>query len=186
MTIREKYIKLRPQIEDGDLILFRGTGIVARIIRFCDSSYYNHIGVVIKSHGSLFILDANANGVQADRLSHRIATYSEKSDFCIIQPKILNTFTSSLVEKGMHKLLAKSDNKWIRYDYLNGIKELLNRKLGWNLKIKMKENAAICSSNVAQYAIDLGIMNGNFEKLSIAFPQDFCRFADETKVLIIK
>ena len=48
MDIIEKYKLLRPNISDGDLILFRGTGVIAKIIQWCDKSYWNHIGIVLE------------------------------------------------------------------------------------------------------------------------------------------
>lgn len=177
MDILEKYKRLRPRIADGDLILFHGTGVVAKTIQKCDSAYYNHIGVVVSGHGALFIVDANSNGVQADRLSMRIEKY-KGGDFSILQPFKDNAFA-------MSALLKKSDIKDINYDFKNGIKELINRKFGSDLKIKLRSEHAICSSNVAQYAIDLEIVTKEFCKLRIAFPQDFVRYINLENATII-
>ncbi|MES2590913.1 MAG: hypothetical protein V4608_03425 [Bacteroidota bacterium] len=156
------------------MILFHGTGFVARVIQNCDKSYYNHVGVVVESGGALFIVDANADGVQADRLSWRIRKYRHGGDFTVIKPK----FDTSVE---MERLLDRSDDSWIRYDYNNGIKELINRKFGANLKIKLKDNKSICSHNVAQYAINLGIVTWDFKKLRIAYPEDYIRYMNTTR-----
>lgn len=179
MNIIDKYEQLRPQISDGDLILFHGTGIMARIIQNCDKAYYNHIGVVIEKHGALFIVDANANGVQADRLSYRINKYKNGGDFCILKPNV----GLILKDKAMDKLLMRSNNKTIHYDFKNGFKELLNRKFGWNLTIKMRSEHFICSSNDAEYAIDLKM--ADFSGLRIAYPEDYIRCRNYDNSILI-
>lgn len=177
MGILDKYKRIRPEITNGCLVLFRGTGFVAKVIQGADSAYWNHVGVVVESNGSLFIVDANADGVQADRLSWRISKYS-KGDFTIIKPLEYNVME-------MSALLKRSDDSWIKYDYKNGIKELFNRKFGMNLKIKLNDKQAICSHNVAQYAINSSIVTDGFKKLSIAYPQDYIRYLNVEKAIQI-
>ena len=84
-NINQKYERLRPHICNGDLILYRGSKVLANIIQWCDRSYYNHIGVIVKKYDALYIVDANNNGVQIDRLSLRINSY-KGGDFCIVKP----------------------------------------------------------------------------------------------------
>ncbi len=176
-NIFQKYERIRRQIKDGDLILFHGTKIIAKTIQYCDNAYWNHIGVVVEKHGALFIVDANGNGVQADRLSYRISKY-KSGNFTIIQPLVD-------IEVAMVNLLKRSDDKWLHYDFRNGIKELFNRKFGWNLEIKMRDEHCICSSNDEQYVKDLEIMTIEFSKLRIPFPQDYIRYLDLTKAKIL-
>jgi hypothetical protein len=179
-NILKKYDRLRHLIKDGDIILFHGTGFVARTIQKCDKSYYNHVGIVFEKCGALYIVDANANGVQCDRLSFRINKYRKGGDFTIIKP--LNT--NSQIQEELTKLLKRSDKKWIRYDFYNGIKELLNRRFGWNLKIQLDERHDICSDFVSSYQINLKLVNEDFLKLRIAFPEDTIRYKTD-QVLVI-
>jgi hypothetical protein len=175
-TIQQKYNRLRPQIEDGDLILFHGTKALAKIIQWCDDSYYNHIGVVVEQHGALFIVDANGDGVQADRLSQRINSYKRYADFTILKPLA----SKDEINYAMRTLLKRSDGNTIKYDYNNGLKELFNRKFKPEFKINEDtEKRAICSSNVYQYAITLEIVTDEFKSLRIAFPQDYIRFLNK-------
>ena len=177
-TIQEKYTRLRPQIEDGDLILFHGTKALAKLIQWCDSSYYNHVGVVVKQHGALFIVDANGDGVQADRLSERINSYKRYADFTVLKPLAKR----ELINDAMLYLLKRSDNKTIKYDYNNGVKELFNRKFKPTFKIQENtDNRAICSSNVFQYAITLEMVTDEFKSLRIAFPQDYIRYINRVE-----
>ena len=171
-TIQEKYNRIRPQIEGGDLILFRGTKLLAKLIQWCDDSYFNHIGVVVEQYGALFIVDANGDGVQADRLSQRINSYKKYADFTILKPLA----SEYRIEEAMHNLLKRSDNNTIKYDFNNGAKELFNRKFNPSFKInENSEKRAICSSNVFKYAISLDMVTSGFRTLRIAFPQDYIR-----------
>lgn len=171
-NIFEKYTRIRPQIEDGDIILFHGNGIIARIIQNCDKSYYNHVGIVFEKLGTLYIMDANANGVECDRLSFRIGKYSNGGDFTIVKPLC----EKALIEYNLKEILKRSE-KWIKYDFINGGKELLNRKFGWSLNVKLNNKRDICSDYVSQYQVNLGLLNEHFEKVRISFPQDTVKYA---------
>jgi hypothetical protein len=178
-TINEKYKRVRPLIKDGDLILFHGTGILARLIRLCDSAYYNHIGVVIEKLGSLYIVDSNASGVQADRLSWRIKKYSRGGNFIIIQPTEIDS------NNELEALLKKADVKWIKYDYINGAKELINRAFGLSLRIIKRDEHDICSDYVSDYADNRELVNNLFIRRPIQFPQDYIRYRNLATTKII-
>lgn len=173
-TIIEKYERLRPSIEDGDLILFHGTGLVASIIQNCDKAYYNHIGIIFKKSNALFIVDANGNGVQADRLSYRISKYKE-GNFTVVRPLCFRED----IDIALSRILRRSDKKTIKYDFWNGFKELMNRKFNWGLKIELDESHDICSDFVSEYQLDLGLLNKDFIKVRISFPEDTVRYATD-------
>lgn len=175
-TIFEKYQRVRPLIKDGDLILFRGTRLLARIIQNCDKAYFNHIGIVIEAHSGLLIVDSQSNGVEADRLSERIADY-KKGDFCVIKSK------TEIIDSELDRLMIRQDSKDILYDYNNGFKELLNRKFGWNLKIHANENRDICSDFVYEYACRNGFVVP-FEN-RVAFPMDYIRYRNRKRTELI-
>lgn len=171
-SIFVKYERLRPQIKDGDIILFHGTKALAKIIQNCDLAYWNHVGVIIEKHGALYIEDANGNGVQSDRLSWRIAKYPD-GDFTIIQ----STLPKEELQAPLAKLLLRADHKTIKYDFWNGFKELLNRKFDWQLTIKPNDSRDICSNYLAVYAVEGYFVHPeSFKKLRIEFPQDFERY----------
>lgn len=182
MNIIDKYNRLRGLLRDGDLVLFHGKGIIANIIQNCDNAYYNHIGVIIEKHGALFIVDSNADGVQADRLSKRIEKYKRGGDFTIIKPTVKREF----VDLEMRRLLNRSDEKWIKYDFYNGIKELLNRRFGFKLKITLNDNRDICSDFVSRYACDLDLVNQKFKDKTIVFPEDYIRYMNNENANVVR
>jgi ribosomal protein S6 len=179
-TIEEKYKRIRPLIKDGDLILFHGRSLLAYIIQKSDKAYYNHVGVVVEKLGALYIVDSNAKGVQADRLSWRIKKY-KRGDFIAIQSERIE----AQIKYELGKLLHKSDDTWIKYDYLNGVKELLNRAFGLSLRITKRDEHDICSDYVSEYAVNLHLVKKGFTELNIQFPQDYIRYRnlDNTKII---
>jgi len=179
-SINDKYKRVRQYIKDGDIVLFHGRGIVANIIQNCDHSYFNHVGIVFEKLGALYIVDANENGVQADRLSFRINKYSPKGDFTVLKP----TATNEEIQIALTKILKRSDGKTIKYDFWNGFKELMNRKFGWSLKVDLDESHDICSDYVSTYQVELKMVTDDFLKLRIAFPQDSIRYMSENVILI--
>jgi hypothetical protein len=178
-TINDKYKRVRPLIKDGDLILFHGTGLMARIIQLCDRCHYNHIGVVIEKLGALYIVDSNESGVQADRLSWRINKYRRGGNFIVIQP------TKEDSNNDLGALLKRADANWIRYDYFNGLKELVNRAFGLNFRITNRDEHDICSDYVSGYAIRRNLVNNLFIRKSIQFPQDYIRYRNLATTKII-
>lgn len=179
-TVNDKYRRVRKYLKDGDIILFRGTSLLSRLIRYCDKSYFNHVGVVFEKLGALYIVDSNANGVQADRLSYRIDKYSPNGDFMIIKP----TATFDEINIALTKILRRSDGYTIKYDFWNGFKELLNRKFGCKLKIHTDATHEICSDYVSTYQVELKMVTEDFLKLEIAFPQDSIRYISENIIVI--
>ncbi len=183
-TIQDKYKRIRPLIHDGDLLLFRGTKLLAQIIQHSDRepdgtpAYFNHIGIVIASHGSLFIVDSQSEGVVADRLSKRINDYHPNGDFCVI-----HSINHSGTDKEVDDMLARQDMNDILYDYRNGFKELLNRRFGWNLKIKDNDAKDICSDFVHDYAVRKKMVIP-FE-CRVAFPMDYIRYRNVSETTII-
>jgi hypothetical protein len=175
--IKEKYARLRPDIKQGDLILFRGKRLLAKIIQESDSNaYYNHIGVVGEICGALFIIDSNANGVHPERLSERVEGYS---DFTILRSEN----NSRAINKALTKLLKKHDNVDIKYDFINGAKALFNRWFGLKFKTKKIYNRDICSMFVLPYALDLEMVFPLKDMNDLFFPQDYFRQINKANII---
>lgn len=167
--IKEKYARLRPQMKEGDLIVFRGRKLISKIIQESDSdAYYNHIGVIGDICGSLFIIDSNGNGVHPERLSERVLGYS---DFTIIRSEK----SKPTIDKYLQILLKKQDDTEIKYDFVNGAKALFNRWFKLNFKTKKVYNRDICSMFVLPYALNLEMVYPLEDMNNLFFPQDYIR-----------
>lgn len=177
-TIQEKYARIRPLINDGDVILFRGEKALAKIIQECDSNaYYNHVGIVLKIHGALFIIDSNAKGVEPARLSERIEKYI---DFDILRP----LENESIIELALQIVLRKQDTKKIKYDFINGFKALLNRKFKTKFETHIEDYRNICSMFVLPYALELKMVTLPSEMNNLFFPQDYIRYRKNCKIIL--
>lgn len=177
-TIQEKYTRIRPLIKDGDVILFRGEKALAKIIQECDSNaYYNHVGIVLKIHGALFIIDSNAKGVEPARLSERIEKYI---DFDILRP----LENESIIELALQIVLRKQDTKKIKYDFINGFKALLNRKFKTKFETHIEDYRNICSMFVLPYALELKMVTLPSEMNNLFFPQDYIRYRKNCKIIL--
>lgn len=175
-TISEKYKRVRGQIKDGDFIVFSGTGIVASVIREADSdSFASHIGRVVKLKNRFLIVDSNARGNKPEWLSTRIEEYYKNSDFIIIRSNL----DEDIIQSNVVDFINESDDARTKYDFTNGIKELLNRAFGFKLKIKLRGKYNICSQSVRKSFQALDMCTLQFTLLSIAFPQDYIRFRND-------
>lgn len=167
--IKEKYARLRPQMKEGDLIVFRGKKLISKIIQESDSNaYYNHIGVIGEICGALFIIDSNGNGVHPERLSERVLGYT---DFTILRSEK----SKPTIDKYLQILLKKQDETEIKYDFVNGSKALFNRWFKLNFKTKKVYNRDICSMFVLPYALNLEMVHPLEDMNNLFFPQDYIR-----------
>ncbi len=179
-TIQEKYQRLRPLLTDGCLFLCSKNKIVSKIIRNCDKSEFSHVGIVFEKFGRWFIMDSNASGVHPDLLSERI---NIADNFCFIQP-MPEVFRSHPIDEEIKQAIIYSETG-ISYDFSNGIKELVNRKIGTSLRITKRDQHDICSDYTANYAIKTYMVVYPFHSLELPFPQDYIRYnnAETTKIL---
>lgn len=181
MTITEKYKSTRHLIRNGDFILFSGTGIIANIIKASDNSKMSHIGIVVEIYGRLLIVDSNIKGNHPEWLSTRVESYTKHSDFCILR----STRSINEIDNAISEFMIQSDEERTRYDLINGIKELLNRKFGFNIKIKLIEGHNICSMSVRKTSNILKMMYKTFEDKIIVLPEDFLRYRDVTNTILL-
>lgn len=183
MNIVEKYQLNRHLINHGDFILFSGTGIVASTIKEADNSKFSHIGLIIEVCGRFLIIDSNAKGNHPEWLSSRVESYNKDSDFCILR----SLKNKSEIDKAMTDFMVQSDDERTRYDFKNGIKELLNRWFGFSFKIKINNKHHICSQSVRRTSESLQMMYKAFTDKEIVFPQDYIRYRNiiNTKLLCV-
>lgn len=175
MTIKEKYQAARPYISNGDIVLFRGKRLLAKLIQYFDDAYYNHAGVVFESENHFFIIDSNRNGVEPDFLSERINGYV---DFCILSPKRL----SEEREKALSIAFDRGD-VGTKYDFLMLPRIAIQKKLKLDLKKLGRGDRDICSEFVRFYTNALNI--ACYKDIPLITPQDFIRHRDKEEVSLL-
>ena len=141
--ITKKYEQLRPQLKHGDIILFRGKGMMGSLICATDSSYYSHIGIVFKSQDRFFIIDSNKHGVSPKFLSTVIG---QSIDFCIVRPL---AWTELQITAALNKTIDAAE-KNISYDFGSIVQIMLYRKLHITCKSDT-DSRDICSEFVRRY-----------------------------------
>lgn len=179
--IANKYELLRPQIQHGDMILFRGKGLMGSLICASDNSYYSHIGIVFKSQDRFFIIDSNKHGVSPKFLSTVIA---ESVDFCIVRPL---AWSESNIINALNKIIDAAE-KNISYDFGSIIQILLYRKLHITCHFD-NDNRDTCSEFVRRYVRQLSDpVSSCFEQshlpTNFIAPWDFILYADSSFTIL--
>lgn len=72
------YPSIRDQIQDGDILLFRGKSWISRFICWVTRSPYSHSAILGWWNGRLMVLEAVSTGVVASRMSLVVNKYSGK------------------------------------------------------------------------------------------------------------
>ena len=185
MTTTEQYLKVREEINTGSILLMRKDKPVSNIIRrhdrepdgsICD---WSHVAIIFHAdfngRKALFVIDSNPGGVKPELLSKRI---KECSAFIILKPQC-NIDTSN---RATYEVIRRAQ-KGIKYDYLNGFLEGLNRRylrhIGLEFKIKENDEKDICSDLCRKPALEQEIVRAEFKLLSYPWPQDYVRFINK-------
>jgi len=75
------YNKYRSQFKDGDILMFKGKGIVSTIIKWKTKSPYSHAGIVAWWNERLMVLEAVGKGVEARPISYLLKHYDGGFDY---------------------------------------------------------------------------------------------------------
>ena len=181
MTIKEKYNLYRSQAKDGDILLWRGTSLLARSIRFFDDhyiddngnkikdpAYYTHSSLVYWGRGErLHNADSWSNGITVVPASYRVDYYK---DFCVLRPKVDN---HAAIEDGINFAL----NKWqahIPYDFFTLPRIALVKKTGIDISHLGSRSKFICSEFTKEFSLRIGVED--YFRRELFTPQDHIRF----------
>ena len=132
-----RYEDARPQIRDGDLIAFRGTGLISRLIRRVTMGGFTHVGIAWRwpDADRLFLLEAKElSGIQLRALSN-------VGDFSWI------TTGASWTDEAYHAAVEELGKP---YSYLDAVRAGIGRP--------MKGKAGICSAYARQRLRDCGLL----------------------------
>ena len=123
------YKKIRPLLQSGDIVLFRGRGIISGLILlFCSlcsrrfkRTKYSHIGMIVVDAGRVMIFESTtlfgSDGVQLNPLSERLQTYKGKvfvrrlicerdERFCGILSRLVSELLGRPYEKDLVELMG--------------------------------------------------------------------------------
>ena len=168
----EKYTEARPNLKNGDIILYSGNSLMAKSIKYFDHAYYNHIGVVWNAYERMLTMDMWSKGLTVTPLSNRINGYR---DFCILRPKNINPFA-------IEAALSSGLDLWegnTKYDYTLLLRIAVIKKTGIDITGLGRKGRFICSEFVQNYCSNLGIHT--FDEIELITPEDFIRYIDTEK-----
>ena len=175
--ILDKYKANRAILRTGDIILFRGSDLIDKVIQLADHAYYNHVGIIWKVGERFLICDATAGrGINIDWLSTRM---KQEEDFCIIRVDKIQ----AKIDWAVSKALLLSDESW-GYNYLFIIQIAIKKLIGIDFKGLSDKKALICSMFVREYFKWLKIEEYNTDTL--CSPQDILRYKPENIRYIVK
>lgn len=176
--IPQKYIDHRSEFQNGDLVLYRGSSLLARAIQYFDSAYYNHVGVVVKSEqfDRLLTLDMWTEGLACVPLSRRMAGYK---DFCILRPQV----DPVIVDSAIKKIMQSWDGRDIKYDMLLLLRIAMIKKTGIDITGLSNKERYICSEFAQYYTHSLGLEN--YDQIDLITPQDFLRYKNDSCVTLL-
>jgi hypothetical protein len=75
MNMNISYIKARDKIQDGDVLLYKGKGILSYIIKKVTKSQYSHSGITGRWNDRLMVLEVTRIGVRVITLSRNVSRY---------------------------------------------------------------------------------------------------------------
>jgi hypothetical protein len=149
---RGDYSHVRPQIQDGDVLLWRGNYATSIVFRFLTRSPYTHAAIAARWGDRLMILQAELVGIQAVPLSATVKRYNGLVDWYRIKDEY-----RSAVDKVLAKatgdlgrafgIVAVIRSTWKRFLRATGI---VHRRLGLSLNPKSpRARAMFCSQYVS-------------------------------------
>lgn len=171
-----KYETVRNEIKDGDIILYRGSSLLARAIQYFDGAHYNHAGVAKWVGNRLFTIDMWNYGIEFTTVSRRMRYYDE---FCILRPKLKD---GRDIDAALNYLMNKIDLN-TQYDYFLLPRIALYKKTGINLACLGENRRFICSELVQYYTNELKIRC--YSKIDLITPQDFIRSIDTDQMRVM-
>lgn len=168
-----EYYNVRKDFQEGDLVFYRGHGIMSKLISYFDSAFYIHVGVVKKIGERLFTVEMWTHGIQIVPLSRRMDSYDE---FCVIRVK---NKTVEQLSSAVDLLIEKIERD-VKYDYGLLPRVAFYKKTGIDLVGMGSRDRNICSELAQTHTNKLSVRC--YEDVSLITPQDFLRYKDDSEV----
>lgn len=148
-----RYEEVRPQIKNGDVIMYEGKSMVPKLVSWFTLSPYSHAGIAVWWNERLMVMEATMRGVRVMPLSRNIFKHKGKVEWFTSKQEISDEDRLRMVIFAQEEL-GKSFARWKAV--LFGLKILLNRNLSKKDQLRM-ENKLFCSQYVAQIYNSIGL-----------------------------
>ena len=98
-------------ITSGDLVLFRGRGLISRLIRACGRSPYSHAGMICFWSASPFLCEIREwHGGRAVTLASQVRKYGGRMDVFRVNRELFSQFSGTLAGTEMSRLAGDEYN----------------------------------------------------------------------------
>jgi hypothetical protein len=180
--INLEYAEVRDQFKSGDIVLFKGRGLISNLIKKFTKSEYSHSGIVSWWNERLMVLEAVGKGVVVTALSSNVKNYHGDIEWYSCKEELSEIRRNSLVAYAQLEL-GKD------YDTMQLIKIALRRifKLPIDDYDKLRSRPKqFCSCYVssAYTAIDIDLKEGASNDFTT--PDDIARCGIIEKKGILK
>ena len=140
------YEKYRNEILNGDILLYAGSGLLSKLIRWVTKSTYSHAGLAVWWNDRLMVLEAIGKGVVLTPMSKSVSHYKGQVDWYTSIKSIPKTKRLNMVQFAQQEL-GKEYSKWrlLLFGYIL----ILGKDKDRRDELR-EENSLICSHYVAQ------------------------------------
>ena len=139
------YDQVRAQIQDGDVLLYRGRSLASRVIRWATGSPYSHAGLAVWWNERLMVLEAVGKGVVVTPLSVNVRWYHGDVEWFTTADPITREDRRRLVDIAQ-KELGKEYATWKAV--ILGLRRVLGADIDRRDSIR-RERKLFCSLYVA-------------------------------------
>ncbi len=147
------YDLVRPQIKNGDVLMFKGKYRSSFLIRWLTKSVYSHAGMAVWWNERLMIMEAVMSGVRVAPLSRNIYQHKGNVEWFSCKKETSEEDRLKMIIFAQEEL-GKSYARWKAV--LFGVKVLFKRDLSEKDELRM-ENKLFCSQYVAQIYNSIGL-----------------------------
>ena len=111
MSNELSYQEYRQAIKNGDVLLYRGTGLYARVIRHFFESPYTHAGVAVWWNNRLMVMEAVKKGVIVTTMSENLGRHGGGVDYFQCEVELAEHQRAKMVDFAQMQL-GKEYNIW--------------------------------------------------------------------------
>ena len=141
-----RYDDVRPEIMDGDVLLYRGRTLASRIIQWVTGSPYSHAGLAAWWNDRLMVMEAVGKGVVVTTLSANVLSYHGDVEWFTCVEEISQTDRHRMIEFAQLEL-GKEYARWKAVAF--GLRILFQKNRIQRDRLR-REQSLFCSHYVAE------------------------------------
>ncbi|MCP5106307.1 MAG: hypothetical protein GY950_23175 [bacterium] len=105
------YKGVRNEVKNGDILMYKGTSLISKIIRKFTHSEYSHAGIAVWWNDRLMVMEAVGKGVVVTPLSRNIRHYKGNVEWFAFEGEIEDNTRRDIVTTAQ-KELGKNYDTW--------------------------------------------------------------------------